>query len=322
MKALKKHLSLFLALLMCLGMFSGENITGFAAGEEMTAYLIDVPRSADPQKSGWGHPALNLMGGWTIGESDRLTAYTQGSFTGRALYCIEPGLMVYTGDKYQGRDETFWDNYPSNLNPTISPAIIKAYLGRIMQYGWQGNVNPFWDSREPDDAEEIAGYIATQLLVWETVVGERDSQFNHVDVSIQEKNKVTDFISSNHPLYKLIFQKYVSIENQVQRHTMLPSFFSHSSASAGSYALKWDGKQYSITLTDENNVLSNYTFSSSNSGLAFSVSGNKLTISSKAAFQGSVSVKAEKVSGTRSGVLVWTRRECWGRPSKTLSPMV
>ena len=306
MKALKRPLSMLLALLMCFGVFSGMNITAFAAGEEMTTYLVDLPRSADPQKAGWDHPALNLMGGWTVDAGDHFTVHAQDSFNGRAVYCIEPGVGVHTGDKYQGRDETFWDNYPSSMNPTISPSIIKAYLGRIMQYGWQGNASTAWDSRDPADAEKIAGYIATQLLVWETVVGERDSQFNHVNAAAQGKDSVTDYISANHPLRSLIFEKYNSIENQVQRHTMLPSFFSHSSASAGSYELKWDGEKYSVTLTDENNVLSNFTFTSSTAGLDISASGNKLTISSDTAIKGSVSIKAEKINGQRSGVVVWT----------------
>ena len=260
MKALKKPLSMLLALLMCFGVFSGMGITAFAAGEEMTTYLIDLPRSADPQKTGWDHPALNLMGGWAVDESSHFTVHAQDSFNGRAVYCIEPGVGVHTGDKYQGRDESYWDNYPSDMNPTISPSTIKEYLGRIMQYGWQGNASTAWDSRDPADAEDIAGYIATQLLVRETVVGERDSQFSHVNAAAQGKDSVTDYISANHPLYDLIFEQYDSIENQVQRHTMLPSFFSHSSASAGSYELKWDGEKYSVTLTDENNVLSNFTF--------------------------------------------------------------
>ena len=306
MKALKKPLSLLLAVLMCFGVFSGINITAFAAGEEMTTYLVDLPRSADPQKTGWGHSSLNLMGGWTVDETNHFTVHAKDSFNGRALYCIEPGVGVHTGDKYQGRDETFWDNYPSDMNPTISPSIIKAYLGRIMQYGWQGNANTSWDSRDSADAEDIAGYIATQLLVWETIVGERDSQFSHVNAAAQGKDSVAEFVSKDHPLYDLIFQKYDSIENQVQRHTKLPSFFAYSSASAGSYELKWDGEKYSVTLTDKNNVLSNFNFSSNTAGLDFSVNGNKLTISSDTAIKGSVSIKAEKINGQRSGVIVWT----------------
>ena len=36
------------------------------------------------------------------------------------LYCIEPGVGVNTGDQSTGRGEDFWDNYPSDLNPTLS----------------------------------------------------------------------------------------------------------------------------------------------------------------------------------------------------------
>lgn len=82
MKALKKPLSMLLALLMCFGVFSGMNITAFAAGEEMTTYLVDLPRSADPQKAGWDHPALNLMGGWTVDAGDHFTVHAQDSFNG------------------------------------------------------------------------------------------------------------------------------------------------------------------------------------------------------------------------------------------------
>ncbi len=305
MKALRKPLSLFMALLMCLGVFVGTGTTAFAAGETMTTYMIDLPRASDPNKAGWGHPALNFLGGWSTGENDSFSVHTQDAFNGRAIYCIEPGVGVNTGDQYTGRGEDFWDNYPSNLNPTIPPDTIKEYIGRIMTYGWQGNASTSWMSGDPEDASKIAGYIATQLLVWETVVGERDSQFNHVDANAQGKNNVTEYISADHPLYSEIFSQYSAIESAVKRHTMLPSFFS-STADAGAYELKWDGQQYSLTLTDTNGVLGDYTFSSSTTGLNFSVDGNQLTITSAQAIKGSVTVKAEKISAQRSGVVVWT----------------
>lgn len=205
MKALRKPLSLFMALLMCLGVFVGTGTTAFAAGETMTTYMIDLPRASDPNKAGWGHPALNFLGGWSTGENDSFSVHTQDAFNGRAIYCIEPGVGVNTGDQYTGRGEDFWDNYPSNLNPTIPPDTIKEYIGRIMTYGWQGNASTSWMSGNPEDASKIAGYIATQLLVWETVVGERDSQFNHVDANAQGKNNVTEYISADHPLRKIRF---------------------------------------------------------------------------------------------------------------------
>ena len=305
MKTLKKPLSLLMALLMCLGMFAGTGVTAFAAGETMTAYMVDIPRANDPNKAGWGHPALNFLGGWSVSAGSHFSVHTQDAYNGRAVYCIEPGVGVHTGDSYTGHGEDFWDNYPSGLNPTIPPDTIKEYIGRIMTYGWQGNANTGWISTNPDHANQMAGYIATQLLVWETIVGERDSQFNHVDANAQGKNNMAEYISADHPLRSQIFSQYSAIESAVKRHTMLPSFFS-SSADAGAYELKWDGEKYTATLTDTNGVLSDYTFTSSTTGLNFSVDGNQLTITTDQAIKGSVTVKAEKISAQRSGVVVWT----------------
>lgn len=305
MKTLKKPLSLLMALFMCLGMFAGTGVTAFAAGETMTTYMVDIPRANDPNKAGWGHPALNFLGGWSTSAGTHFSVHTQDAYNGRAIYCIEPGIGVHSGDQYTGRGEDFWDNYPSSLNPTIPPNTIKEYIGRIMTYGWQGNASTSWMSSNPDHANQMAGYIATQLLVWETIVGERDSQFNHVDANAQGKNNVTEYISAEHPLRSQIFSQYSAIESAVKRHTMLPSFFS-STADAGAYELKWDGEKYSATLTDTNGVLGDYTFSSSTAGLNFSVDGSQLTITSSQALKGSVTVKAEKISAQCSGVVVWT----------------
>lgn len=305
MKTLKKPLSLLMALLMCLGVFAGTGVPAFAAGETMTTYMVDIPRANDPNKAGWGHPALNFLGGWSTSAGTHFSVHTQDAYNGRAIYCIEPGIGVHSGDQYTGRGEDFWDNYPSSLNPTIPPNTIKEYIGRIMTYGWQGNASTSWMSGNPEHANQMAGYIATQLLVWETIVGERDSQFNHVDANAQGKNNVTEYISAEHPLRSQIFSQYSAIESAVKRHTMLPSFFS-STADAGAYELKWDGEKYSATLTDTNGVLGDYTFTSSTAGLNFSVDGSQLTITSSQALKGSVTVKAEKISAQRSGVVVWT----------------
>ena len=302
MKTLKKPLSLLMALFMCLGMFAGTGVTAFAAGETMTTYMVDIPRANDPNKAGWGHPALNFLGGWSTTAHDKFSVHTQDAYNGRAIYCIEPGIGVHSGDQYTGRGEDFWDNYPSSLNPTIPPNTIKEYIGRIMTYGWQGNASTSWMSGNPEHANQMAGYIATQLLVWETIVGERDSQFNHVDANAQGKNNVTEYISAEHPLRSQIFSQYSAIESAVKRHTMLPSFFS-STADAGAYELKWDGEKYSVTLTDTNGVLGDYTFTSSTAGLNFSVNGSQLTITSSQALKGAVTVKAEKISAQRRGGL-------------------
>lgn len=305
----KRIISFLMSIVMSLGVFSGMTSTVFADTKQMTAYILDVPRSGDnsTNPSDWGHPAFDFMGNWSTGEKkSRYSMYFQDSFEGKAMYCIEPGVGVHTGDQYDGFDETFWNNYPSGLNPTIAPTIIKAYIGRIMQYGWQGNGETSWDMSNPTHTKEVAHYIATQLLIWETVVGERDSQFNKVDAHAQGKANIKDTIKDSHPLRDLIFQYYTDMEKKVQQHTMLPSFFTRSSGSADTYELKWNGTDYSVTLTDTNGVLGNYSFSSSTSGMKFEVNGNKLTIRCNEAPKDAVSIMAEKKNGERKGVVIWS----------------
>src|SRR5699024_12764200 len=67
-----------------LGVFVGTGTTAFAAGETMTTYMIDLPRASDPNKAGWGHPALNFLGGWSTGENDSFSVHTQDAFNGRS----------------------------------------------------------------------------------------------------------------------------------------------------------------------------------------------------------------------------------------------
>jgi uncharacterized surface anchored protein len=52
-------------------------------------------------------------------------------------------------------------------------------------------------------------------------------------------------------------------------------------------------------------VLENFSFSSNTAGIEFSVSGNQLTISCDTAPSGAVTITAEKIGGTRKGVVVW-----------------
>ena len=224
----------------------------------------------------------------------------------KVSYCIEPGIGQNAGDTLSHKDETFWENYPSHLNPTISPDTIKVLLGRIMQYGYQGNVSTSWRSQNASDAAALSYAIATQLLVWETVVGERDASFNKVYPSGYGKSAVWSYIRDEHPLRSQIRSYYNSMAASVQSHAEIPSFCARSIGSARSYELKYDGTRYTVTLTDTNGVLSNFSFSSSEPGISFSRSGNRLTITSDTPIAGDIRVSASKTNGVRSGVVVWT----------------
>lgn len=278
------------------------------AATTVDAYMVDFPRDGDSNYSAtaWGHSATSLMGGWRFLNSKYTTVHSIGTYNGQVSYCIEPGIGQNAGDTLSHKDETFWENYPSHLNPTISPDTIKVLLGRIMQYGYQGNVSTSWRSQNASDAAALSYAIATQLLVWETVVGERDASFNKVYPSGYGKSAVWSYIRDEHPLRSQIRSYYNSMAASVQSHAEIPSFCARSIGSARSYELKYDGTRYTVTLTDTNGVLSNFSFSSSEPGISFSRSGNRLTITSDTPIAGDIRVSASKTNGVRSGVVVWT----------------
>ena len=307
----RRGISGLLAVLMTFTALMGiGTTTAFAAstaGETAESYSVGFPRDGDANldySGTWGHDELHYMNGWTSGEATWMTTlHTIGSFDGQACYCIEPGVPRLLGKTYSHHGEDYWKNYPSDCNSTIDADTIKTLLGRIMQYGYQGNLSTSWRSQNDADADKLAHMMATQALVWETVVGERDANFNHVDPG--SADAVKSVYRTTHPLYSRFSAYYDSIEASVQKHTIVPSFMAKSTGKAQTVELNWDGSCYSATLTDTNGVLGNYRFSANQTGVSFSVQGNVLTISTQNAPTGTLRVTAEK-EALRKGVVVWS----------------
>ena len=301
---LKRMMSLFLAALICVTTLVGFGTTAYAAEETDEVCLVSFPRDGDANYGGeWGHGSFNFMNGWFAQTSRYTTVRAMGSYSGNICYCIEPGVPQETGDRYTKKGENFWDNYPSSYNKTISPDDIKLFIGRIFQYGYTGTISTDWRSQN-EGGDKLAHAVATQLLIWETVVGERDEDFNKVGTG--GKAAILDQISQSHPLRTKIMSHYNSIAASVQNHTKLPSFMAKSAGKAHNIELEWDGEKYTATLTDKNNVLSNFSFSASDSGIRFSVSGNKLTITADKAPVNAVTITAEKKNSQRRGIITWT----------------
>ena len=304
----KRGMAGLLSLVMCLTALVGlGTTTAFAAGEQGEVYLISFPRSGDANLDyggSWGHPNLQYMNGWYSGNSKYTTIRAMHSYEGNICYCIEPGTAQETGDRYTSKDETFWDNLPADFNSTISPYEMKLFIGRIMQYGYTGPISTSWRSQNSADAAALAEAMATQVLIWETIVGERDADFDHV--SPGSYDAVKESVSAEHPLYSRFCSYYDSIVASVQRHSTVPSFMSKNAYRAQSVELAWDGTNYTATLTDSNRVLSDYSFSANENGISFSVSGNKLTITAANAPSDSVRITASKTGSTRRGIITWT----------------
>lgn len=309
-KLYRRSISGLLALLICFTAILGSGMTAYAAaftGETADSYSVAFPRDGDANldySGTWGHDELHYMNGWTSGEATWMTTlHTIGSFDGPACYCIEPGVPRNLYRSYESYGEDYWDTFPAEYNRTIDGRTMKTLLGRIMQYGYQGNLSLDWRSQNEADADKLAHMMATQVLVWETVVGERDADFNHVDPG--SADAVKSVYRTSHPLYSRFSAYYDSIEASVKKHTVVPSFMDRSEEDAQTVELSWDGSRYTATLTDTNSVLSEYAFSSAQSDMTFAVDGNDLTISAETAPADGVTITAVR-NNTRQGVVVWS----------------
>lgn len=301
MKTIKRTTAMLLALVLCLSAFLGGSIpTAHAAEQRAEVRMIAYPREGDDNyDAAWGHPALTYRNGWHSNSSRSNVIRAMDSYSGSVCYCIEPGVIQNTGDSFVSRGDDFWDNIPDDLNHTLTGDEIRTVIGRILQYGYTGKVSTSWYSQNEEDANKLADLLATQLLVWETIVGERDMSFNHVAPG-DGYDCVAEYIAENHPLHDRVFSYYDSIVSKVRKHTTIPSFCGKE------YSLAWDGERYSVTLTDTNGILDQFAFSAGNEAVKTSRSGNTLTVYTDSDPGKTVTITATRLNSFRKGLVVWT----------------
>ena len=298
---IKRTTAMLLALVLCLSAFLGGSIpTAQAAEQRAEVRNIQFPREGDDNyDAAWGHPALKYRNGWETSKSSKNIIRAMESYSGTVCYCIEPGVIQNTGDTFVSRGDDFWDSIPDDLNHTLTGDEIRIVIGRILQYGYNGKVSTSWYSQNETDANCLANLLATQLLVWETIVGERDLNFNHVAPG-DGYNCVAEYIAEDHPLHDRVFSCYDSLVSKVRKHTIIPSFCGKE------YSLDWNGERYSVTLTDSNGILDQFAFSAGNEAVKTSRSGNTLTIYTYSDPGKAVTITATRLGSFRKGLVVWT----------------
>ena len=295
----KRAAALLLALVLCFACVGTASAAEDVSGK---VYLISYPRDGDENyhTGSWGHDALYFRHGWKLSASDYLDVRAIGSYDANICYCIEPGVIQNTGDAFSRMGEDFWENMP-DFNDLMTPQQMKRYIGRIMTYGYTGGVSTQWRSQNAG-GDKLAQAYATQLLIWETVVGERDADFRYVAPT--DADAVREVIRDTHPLREKIFAYYDAIVSNVQKHTKVPSFCAKNLREARTVTMEWDGRGYSAELLDPNEVLENYTFSAD--GVRCEVQGNKLLLTAENAPTAPVTLTAEKKNSSRCGVITWT----------------
>lgn len=288
----KKIVSIVLSLLVVFGSMSSLFITASAKQVRMNSiHVYGITRSK-----------TNLKGPWKVGAADNYTMHYRGddySSDGSSdiTYCIEPGTAL-SDDLYNDNISAsdYWSSYDSgNFNSTLKSKDVRVLISRLMKYGYSGKVNDgAWENKNitalSDSAQKkVLKAFATQLLIWEVVVGERDVNFKHISPSdsaswspIKSAYSVSNAASKTDgkTIRDLFKQYYNEIVDSMQAVTKLPSFASSTAREYNELVKVGSLYYYKLTLTDKNGVLSKFKVSYNKSDNVYKVnkSGNKLEI--------------------------------------------
>ena len=268
-------------------------------GKTVNAYYGDKYVSADGEMyyspSTYQYIAYDANGNESLhtqsAGNSRTKLMIKDSSGSRQIMCIESGIPYNAGGTYDSKSGTN-SSYFQNLPTTAQYGIMLTSV-----YGWRpGKTAPISGTNEDDFS------MATQIILWEYQQQLRTSpttlKANSYGVPADTYFKGI----KGRPAEKC----YNWLLTQMQSHATIPSFASNKSSSATTYTLKYNqaADNYSLTLTDTNNTLSDIKFSAS--GITVSRSGNKYTFTSKKMIETAVSVTAQKnVPGIDGNFLVW-----------------
>ena len=191
---------------------------------------------------------------------------------GKEAYCIEPGHTLYSGNTLTEDGSTVWKNLGSAKQKAINLALL---------YGKPG-------SGKCLSGTEDQKWVATQLIVWEFVSGCRSTADGYKCTN----TKFIDGICADgaNPGVKSV---YNAISKSLANYSTVPSFASAIASKAETYEMKYSDGKYTLTLTDSNSILSDFSFKTTG-GVSASVSGNKLTLTSTSPVNDAVTFNSAK----------------------------
>ena len=191
---------------------------------------------------------------------------------GKEAYCIEPGHTLYSGNTLTEDGSTVWKNLGSAKQKAINLALL---------YGKPG-------SGKSLSGTEDQKWVATQLIVWEFVSGCRSTGEGYKCTN----TKFIDGICAGgaNPGVKSV---YNAISKSLANYSIVPSFASAIASKAETYEMKYSDGKYTLTLTDSNSILSDFSFKTTG-GMSVSVSGNRLTLTSTSTVNDAVTFNSAK----------------------------
>ena len=260
-------LAILLVLTTIFSVFPSMDV--FAVTSEKVTMTFDYCYDSGGNLIRWQHAFTH--NGITIGGAG--TARTRIYANGEDAYCIQPGVSLHTGNVLTLNASDTWNALNSNQQAAVNLALL---------YGKQGNAANLSGT---DDEK----WIATQIILWEIVTGCRKSTENYACTDTKFYDGMcTGGANSG------VSTAYNQISGYMAEHDSIPSFAASTKGETSVQALEWNGNEYTLTIKDINNVLSDFTFTSSDSSVSVSASGNTLTITSKKALTDTVTLSATK----------------------------
>lgn len=191
---------------------------------------------------------------------------------GKEAYCIEPGHTLYSGNTLTEDGSTVWKNLGSAKQKAIN---------LVLLYGKPG-------SEKSLSGTEDQKWIATQLIVWEFVSGCRSTADGYKCTNTKFIDSIC--VGGANPGVKSV---YNAISKSLANYSIVPSFASAIASKAETYEMKYSDGKYTLTLTDSNSILSDFSFKTTG-GVSATVSGNKLTLTSTSPVNDAVTFNSAK----------------------------
>jgi len=211
--------------------------------------------------------------------------YDSNTGSWNVAFCLEPGVPNASSGYVDNQlsAEATWGNLSREQQAVIGLAIL---------YGAPNNP----ELKTSDTRRMLAYELATYVIIQEVCLGWRNTSApyacnNPAYINAFGKGNL-EITSGYYPevdgMYLRtsawtsgeadeVMDAYNYISSKMAIHDTIPSFTSDRLALAPTHPLTQSGSKWTTTLTDTNNILSEYKFSNT-SALTFSVSGNKLTV--------------------------------------------
>lgn len=282
--------------------------TMLLAGEQV--FMISYPRGNgdwNGYENIFPQDPLTFMGGWKKGKGSKLNIHGVGTWKEmQVAYCIEPGVGRDVSISSEGKQPEGQTNLLTDSQ--------KALIGRIISSdkAYNGAISLSWTPT--NDKNKLCKIMATQLLVWEVVVGERADNFEKI-APPKNTNKILDIISK-YTWADEIKDHYDNIVDDVTSLSKLPAI--------SDATLTWNESegQYQAVLKDELGLLKDFTVTIGSKelkknktitvdGISFtrSKNGNQITAFTKTRPSNTTNIlitASKKNKEKRYGLIVWS----------------